>query len=119
MTDAVSHDHEVPIANELTGPTSKPYPGELECDIMTVTGVKLHMRPIRPEDASSLVNFHLQLSAGSIYRRYFAVHPELSAKEVEHLTTVDYVDRFAYIIEDGDELIAVGRYDHIPKTTDA
>ncbi len=99
--------------------TPRPYPSELECDIVTVTGVKLHMRPIRSSDAASLVNFHLQLSSGSIYRRYFAVHPELSEKEVAHLTTVDYVDRFAYIVEDDDGLVAVGRYDRLPGTTEA
>ena len=36
------------------------------------------MRPIRPEDAEPLVHFHLSLSSGSIYRRYFSFHPELS-----------------------------------------
>ncbi|HEY1222582.1 MAG TPA: hypothetical protein VGE75_03700, partial [Acidimicrobiales bacterium] len=92
MTDAVSSRTNPDIGGEVTKLGAKPYPAELECDIVTVTGVKLHMRPIRPDDAQSLVNFHLQLSSGSIYRRYFAVHPELSPKEVEHLTTVDYAD---------------------------
>ncbi len=98
---------------------TRPYPSQLECDIMTITGVKLHMRPIRPSDTASLQRFHLQLSPGSIYRRYFMMHPELSTTELAHLTNVDYVDRFAYIVEDGDELIAVGRYDRLPHTCDA
>jgi GNAT superfamily N-acetyltransferase len=95
------------------------YPGELECDVLTRTGATLHMRPIRPEDAEPLVHFHLNLSSGSIYRRYFSFHPELSEKEVGHLTKVDYADRLAFIVEDGDQLVAVGRYDRIPGTTEA
>ncbi|MHB1087818.1 MAG: GNAT family N-acetyltransferase [Acidimicrobiales bacterium] len=95
------------------------YPAQLECDVTTGTGATLHMRPIRPDDGDELVHFHLNLSSGSIYRRYFAFHPELSDREVEHLTTVDYVDRLAFIIEDGDKLVAVGRYDRIPGTSEA
>ncbi|MHB1210281.1 MAG: GNAT family N-acetyltransferase [Acidimicrobiales bacterium] len=95
------------------------YPTDLECDITTSTGATLHMRPIRPDDADELVHFHLNLSSGSIYRRYFAFHPELSEREVEHLTTVDYVDRLAFIIEDDEKLVAVGRYDRIPGTSEA
>ncbi len=95
------------------------YPAELECDVTTSTGETLHMRPIRPEDAEELVHFHLNLSSGSIYRRYFSFHPELSEREVEHLTTVDYVDRLAFIVENEHRLVAVGRYDRIPGTTEA
>ncbi len=95
------------------------YPAELETDIVVRTGATLHMRPIRCGDADKLVAFHHRLSFDSIYRRYFSVHPELSATEVAHLTNVDYVDRLAFVIEDGDELVAVGRYDRYPSTPTA
>lgn len=95
------------------------YPEDLACDVITGTGSILHMRPIRPEDAEQLVHFHLKLSSGSIYRRYFSFHPELSEREVEHLTTVDYIDRLAFIVETEDRLVAVGRYDRIPGTAEA
>lgn len=95
------------------------YPDDLECDVTTSAGAVLHMRPIRPDDADELVHFHLNLSSGSVYRRYFAFHPELSQREVEHLTTVDYVDRLAFIVETDDRLVAVGRYDRIPDTDEA
>lgn len=101
------------------GPSVRPYPAELECDVVTESGERLHMRPIRPDDADGLVDFHGNLSPGSIYRRYFSFHPELSEKEVEHLTEVDYVDRLAFILKDGDQLVAVGRYDRIPGTSEA
>jgi GNAT superfamily N-acetyltransferase len=95
------------------------YPTELETDIVVHTGATLHMRPIRSDDATKLIAFHHHLSFDSIYRRYFSIHPELSPAEVAHLTEVDYVDRLALVIEDGDELVAVGRYDRYPSTSTA
>ena len=77
------------------------------------------MRPIRPDDATKLDAFHQHLSSDSIYRRYFSIHPELSEKELCHLTQVDYVDRLALVMEDGDELVAVARFDRYPGTTGA
>ena len=83
-------------ATRVTGPSSHApgvYPGELEGDFTTKVGLVLHVRPIRPDDAAALVAFHHRLSEGSVYRRYFSWHPELSDAEVTHLTTVDFVDR--------------------------
>jgi RimJ/RimL family protein N-acetyltransferase len=77
------------------------------------------LRPIRPDDAPRLIEFHHDLSARSVYRRFFFVHPVLSATEVERFTTVDGVDRLALIAEDGDRMVAVGRYDRSPGTDDA
>jgi GNAT superfamily N-acetyltransferase len=104
-------------ATSVTGPSSHApgvYPGELEGDFTTKVGLVLHVRPIRPDDAAALVAFHHRLSEGSVYRRYFSWHPELSDAEVTHLTTVDFVDRLALVVCDGDELVAVGRYDRYP-----
>jgi len=95
------------------------YPAELERDVATTTGLTLHLRPIRPGDADLLVAFHERLSPGAVYRRYFSWHPELSAKEVNRYTIVDYVDRLALIVTDGDALVAVGRYDRVPDSHDA
>jgi len=89
------------------------YPGELERDLVTRNGGTVHLRPIRPADAPRLVEFHSQLSPRSVYLRYFTAHPTLSAVEVERLATVDYWDRLALIAEDGDRMIAVGRYDRL------
>ena len=97
----------------------RPYPSELVRDVVTDHGEILRLRPIRPDDAELLVRFHQGLSSDSIYRRYFSIHPELSDAEVRHLTQVDYVDRFAFIVESGSDLVAVGRYDRIPGTTEA
>ena len=95
------------------------YPENLECDITDARGRQLHLRPIRADDAEALVSFHSHLSPDSIYRRYFAMHPLLSPSEVSHLTQVDYQERFALIILDGEEIVAVGRYDGLPPGTTA
>ena len=95
------------------------YPTDLIRDVTTTTGLTLHLRPIRPDDAGQLVAFHERLSPGAVYRRYFSWHPELSAEEVNRYTNVDYVDRLALIVTDGDDLVAVGRYDRLPKSCDA
>lgn len=97
----------------------RPYPSNLASDVVTGPGVLLHLRPIRSQDAALLVRFHEGLSPDSVYRRYFSVHPHLSDSEVRHLTQVDYVDRFAFVVETGDTLVAVGRFDRIPETTEA
>lgn len=90
------------------------YPAELEGAFTSKSGLALTVRPIRPSDAPDLVAFHHRLSEGSVYRRYFSWHPELSDSEVAHLTTVDYVDRLALVVFSGGELVAVGRYDRYP-----
>ncbi len=95
------------------------YPRELESDIELPWGHTVRLRPICPHDVAALEAFHRRLSQESVYRRYFSFHPELSDEELRHLTHIDYVDRLAVIIEDGCELVAVGRYDRYPNTSDA
>jgi GNAT superfamily N-acetyltransferase len=92
---------------------------DLECEVATRDGTRMRSRPIRPEDSAELSRFHGFLSPSSVYRRYFYVHPELSRKEIDHLTTVDYVDRLALVVEHAGQLVAVGRYERYPGTTDA
>lgn len=96
-----------------------PHPADLEADVTTGNGSTVHLRPIRPEDASRLVEFHHHLSAESIYRRFFSVHPTLSDAEVTRFTHVDCVDRLALIAEDGDRLVGVGRYERLLGTDEA
>ncbi len=114
MTDLADHPG-------VHAPMFRPgvYPSDLTTRVTTERGLTLQMRPIRPDDADILNQFHAQLSPDSVFRRYFSVHPELSASELVHLTTVDYVDRLAFIIIDRGVLVAVGRYDRDPQTTRA
>lgn len=101
----------------LTTPPN--YPSDLGALVVLSDGICCGLRPIRPDDAELLVEFHQHLSLRSTYLRFFTVHPTLSAKEVERFTTVDYQDRLAFVVESSGKLMAVGRFDRIIGTSDA
>jgi GNAT superfamily N-acetyltransferase len=99
--------------------TPRPYPEELVEKITITDGRTLTLRPIRADDDEKLLAFHYRLSADSIYCRYFSFHAELSSDEVHHLTRVDYGTRLALVLEDGDDLVGVARYERYPATSTA
>ncbi len=93
--------------------------GRWERDARIGDGQVVHVRPIVPGDAAMLVKFHASLSPKSVYLRFFNFHPELSAREVERFTRVDYCARFALVVLAEDRLVAVGRYDRVEGTDEA
>jgi GNAT superfamily N-acetyltransferase len=95
------------------------YPSELACDVETIGGSTVHLRPIRPDDGDRLMEFHQRLSPQSVYRRFFFMHLKLSVAETERFTHVDYVDRLALVAEHAGRLVAVGRYERLPGRADA
>lgn len=92
------------------------YPVEWEADVVLSNGRPVHLRPILPEDAEGLQAFHQSLSAETIYFRFFTSKPQLSERELEHFTHVDYVDRVAFVAIVNGEIIGVGRYDRVNET---
>jgi len=94
------------------------YPRDLARDV-TDGDVRYHLRPIRPDDAARLSEFHRRLSPHSVYLRFFTFHPTLSAAEVQRFTCVDYVNRLALVAEVDDRLIAIGRFDREPGASEA
>ena len=86
---------------------------------MTRNEREASVRPIAPSDADALIRFHGRLSPESQRTRFFAPHPSLSDEEVEHFTHVDHRDREAYVVTEDDEIVAVGRYERLPDTTQA
>ena len=95
------------------------YPAELACTVGTRDDVMIHLRPIRADDGGRLKEFHAGLSDRSVYRRFFFVHPKLTAEEVKRFTHVDYRDRLALVATAGGRMTAVGRYERIPGTDEA
>lgn len=91
------------------------YPAHWEADIVLSDGATAHIRPITPDDADRLVAFYSRVSDESKYYRFFAPRPQLSDRDVRNYTTVDHVDRVAFIVTVGDEMIGVGRYDRIKR----
>jgi GNAT superfamily N-acetyltransferase len=93
------------------------YPVELERQITLRDGSLVHLRPILPDDASRLQEFHRRLSSDTAYHRFFTIVKQLPPDWARVLVTVDYHRRLALVGEartsTGPELIAVGRYDEI------
>ncbi len=87
------------------------YPSELETVAVLRDGVPVQLRPIRPEDAPALDRFHRRQSPESVYFRFFRHRPELSEKELDYFTNIDYERRMAFVAMQGDELVAVSRYE--------
>ena len=79
-------------------------------------GTEVHLHAMRGDDAAALLRFHHQLSPETTYLRFFSVHPELSAQELEHFTHVDHQDREAIVASVVEEIIGVARFDRIDGT---
>ena len=101
---------------EETGPS---YPAHWEADIALRDGSAAHLRPILPSDAEALQEFHQRQSEQSRYLRFFAPMPRLSSRDLDRFTHVDHVDRVAFIVLVGQEIVAVARYDRVePRTAE-
>ena len=53
------------------------------------------------------------------YYRFFGPMKRLSDKDLHRFTHVDHVDRVAFVVLLGDQIVAVGRFDRYPGTDDA
>jgi acyl-CoA synthetase (NDP forming)/RimJ/RimL family protein N-acetyltransferase len=93
--------------------SNREYPRHWEADVLLRDGRPCHLRPIRPDDADALRQFHGSLSAETIYFRFFAPYPELSDADVERFTVVDHDDRVAFVATRSGQIVGVGRYDRI------
>lgn len=86
------------------------YPAHYESDILLRDGSTIHLRPIKPDDAQALIEFHSRLSPRSVYFRFFTPLPELSEERASSFANVDYNNTFALIAELAGRLIGVARY---------
>jgi GNAT superfamily N-acetyltransferase len=93
------------------------YPADLERDAPLRDGSTIHLRPIRPDDAPKLQQFHGRLSRDSIFMRFFSPLPVLTDERAAYFTNLDYDRRLAIVATkgtDGDaQIVGVGRYDRI------
>jgi len=76
-------------------------------------GTPARVRPIRPTDAPRLMEFHSRLSMNTTRLRFFTPMKRLAAPFADHLCTVDFRKRCAFVISpiDSDTIHAVGRYE--------
>jgi acetyltransferase len=91
---------------------ARPYPSELQGEIVLSSGVRLPVRPVRAEDAPLIVRFFQGLSQRSRYQRFMQHLQALPPDLLERFTNVDYPRALALLVlaPEGGELIAVGRY---------
>ena len=87
------------------------YPSQWETHAVLKDGSTVELRPIKASDRDALEAFHGRQSQESIYFRFFRYRPELSDKELDYFTQVDYQDRMAFVAVLGQELVAVARYE--------
>lgn len=86
---------------------------------MLADGGTVRLRPIRADDDDALRGLYQRLSDESLYRRFFSPVSRPTASQLDHLTNVDYRDRFALAAQLGDDIVAVARYDRTDGSDDA
>jgi acetyltransferase len=78
---------EVPSPEHLV---ISPYPGQYEMKTSTKAGIKILIRPIKPEDAPLLVELFHTLSKESVYYRFFRPMKSLPPDMLAYFTQIDY-----------------------------
>lgn len=66
----ILHDKNIPD-DKLPKLAIRPYPTEYMKEIFLKNATSIHLRPIRPEDESLLIEFHKELSENTVRQRYF------------------------------------------------
>ena len=80
----------------------RPYPHEYEREVATDDGVRLTVRPVRPEDEPAAARFHEGLSSETVVARYGIDRPLSERTAHERLTRICFVDydrQFALVAE--------------------
>ncbi|MEI7744800.1 MAG: bifunctional acetate--CoA ligase family protein/GNAT family N-acetyltransferase, partial [Chloroflexota bacterium] len=105
----------------------RPYPHEYERDAITLDGLPLTVRPVRPEDEPAVVKFHGGLTAMTVVARYGTNRPLSERTDHERLTRIcfaDYDRQFALVAEiaapgesEGD-IIGMARMNRVHATED-
>ncbi|WP_167476274.1 bifunctional GNAT family N-acetyltransferase/acetate--CoA ligase family protein [Nocardia arthritidis] len=93
-----------------------PPPQHWFADVLASDGGVVRLRPITPDDAGRLQEFHAALSDRTRYLRYFGPYPRISPKDLYRSTHVDHRDRVGLVLELGESIVAVGRYELLDRT---
>lgn len=107
-TSVVSPDHLI----------ISPYPAWQEAEYKTTDNEVLQVRPIRPNDANQMLKFFSELSAETIYLRFFSPLKKLSKQMLIKFTQIDYDREIALIATmnfNGDQnMVGVARIIFLP-----
>nr|WP_232072534.1 GNAT family N-acetyltransferase [Phytohabitans flavus] len=89
-------------------------------DVLLSDGTTVHLRQIRPEDAAGIVAMHSRFSERTRYLRYFSPYPRIPERDLRRFVNVDHLAREAFVVEAGERILAVGRYERLgPEAVDA
>lgn len=105
------------MSTQSNGPeenTPGPYPVDQVEKVTLRDGTELVIRPIRPDDAALLQEGFRRLSPQSIYLRFLETFKELSDRQAQRFSVLDYQDHMAFVAEleenGKNSLIGVARY---------
>ncbi len=89
------------------------YPWEYQRLVRLDDGRRILIRPILPSDAPGLAEAIKTADADTLRRRFLGSPPPLTPDLLAHLTTVDYIRRFALVAIDpaSERGVAIARYD--------
>jgi acetyltransferase len=94
------------------------YPVDLERDWQAADGTVVHIRPLRPDDLESEIQFVKGLSEQTLYLRLQYSMREVSRADAERLLAIDYQDLMAIgaLVDEppqGETIVGVSRYARI------
>lgn len=100
----------------------RPYPQELETQVMLTNGEQCLFRPILPEDEPLLKQFIAEVTPEDLYYRYFSEITEFTHEDLAYMTQIDYDREMAFVAvrqHAGNAIIGVTRAYSDPDNTDA
>jgi acetyltransferase len=104
-----------PIERRFAGPGNarfavRPYPTEWQRELTLRDGRRIHVRPIRPEDEPTILEFLQHISADDLRLRFFAPMKVFTHAFIARLTQLDYARAMAFLaFDDANELVGVVR----------
>lgn len=91
------------------------YPAEYRQQVTLRDGRRVLIRPVLPSDAPELAEAIKTADPETLHRRFLGGPPPITTALLEHLTTVDYVRRFALVAIDPatQRGVAIARYEQV------
>jgi RimJ/RimL family protein N-acetyltransferase len=89
--------------------------GEATAGLVLATGTRLTIRPLEPADRDRVRRMFALLSPQSRHQRFLAPKPDVTARELAILTSIDHVDHEALTaVDERGSLVAIVRYVRFP-----
>jgi acetyltransferase len=109
----IALDARIRVQEARTAPLAiRPYPNELERDVLLQDGSTLFLRPLLPEDEALLQDLYRHMTPEDQRLRFFAPMKELSHRLAARLSQLDYDREMAFIAfgECRSEALGIARY---------